>query len=190
MEHLFDDWIRYWAKKHSLPFALVKAVVKVESNFDHTAISPCGAIGLMQIMPETAADLGYSRDDLLDPYLNLAAGTLYLAQQYSHFPEIQHFIERMKFALASYNGGRGYINKALALARRFEGKTIGQYGQWQQWKYASQKLRVEACKLKIGGQWKRPDWQQIVNYVQKVMHWYEIYQKEEDEYNQFATQSS
>ncbi len=57
------------------------------------------------------------KDELYIPEKNLRAGIAYLYRQYYRFPEIPDPVERVKFALASYNGGRGYINAALSLAR-------------------------------------------------------------------------
>src|SRR5688572_3101096 len=67
--------IRASAEKHLVPASFVKSIVAAESNFDSTAISPAGAIGLMQLMPETAEEYG------ADPHIpaqNVDAGTRYL----------------------------------------------------------------------------------------------------------------
>lgn len=173
MEDKFDELIKQTAKKHSIPWLLLKAQVKTESAFDPHAVSSCGAIGLLQIMPETAADLGFTEDDLYNPAKNLDCGAQYLREQYDKFPEIPDPIERWKFALGAYVGGRGYINKALKLARIFEKKTISQPGHWQRWIYASQKLRSSECKVRG----RRPDWRQIGNYVARIMRYWREYQE-------------
>lgn len=94
------------ARAQSLDPALVKAVVAVESGFDPAAVSPKGAFGLMQLLPETAARYGVSADSkrsvaqkLLDPSVNLRAGTRYL-----HDLLVQ-FANDISLALAAYNAG-------------------------------------------------------------------------------------
>lgn len=94
------------ARAQSLDPALVKAVVAVESGFDPAAVSPKGAFGLMQLLPETAARYGVSADSkhsiaqkLLDPSVNLRAGTRYL-----HDLLVQ-FADDISLALAAYNAG-------------------------------------------------------------------------------------
>jgi len=94
------------ARAQSLDPALVKAVVAVESGFDPAVVSPKGAFGLMQLLPETAARYGVSADSkrtvaqkLLDPSVNLRAGTRYL-----HDLLVQ-FANDISLALAAYNAG-------------------------------------------------------------------------------------
>lgn len=94
------------ARLQSLDPALVKAVVAVESGFDPAAVSPKGAFGLMQLLPETAARYGVVGDSkrsaaqkLLDPAVNLRAGTHYLHDL------IEQFANDISLALAAYNAG-------------------------------------------------------------------------------------
>jgi soluble lytic murein transglycosylase-like protein len=76
---LYDVVILRHARKRRLNPRLVKAIVAVESQFLSTAVSHCGALGLMQVMPATAAELGVKAEDLWDPETNISAGTDYLA---------------------------------------------------------------------------------------------------------------
>ncbi|HEY2865108.1 MAG TPA: lytic transglycosylase domain-containing protein [Casimicrobiaceae bacterium] len=94
------------ARSQSLDPALVKAVVAVESGFDPAAVSPKGALGLMQLLPETAARYGVTGDSkrsiaqkLLDPEVNLRAGTRYLRDL------VVQFADDVPLALAAYNAG-------------------------------------------------------------------------------------
>jgi len=94
------------ARLQSLDPALVKAVVAVESGFDPVAVSPKGAFGLMQLLPDTAARYGVIGDSkrsaeqkLLDPAVNLRAGTHYLHDLIVQFPD------DVSLALAAYNAG-------------------------------------------------------------------------------------
>jgi soluble lytic murein transglycosylase-like protein len=72
----FDKWIRQAATLYQLPEELVRAVIKVESDYDPRAVSSAGAIGLMQLMPETAARMQVR--DPYDPRENIFGGVRYL----------------------------------------------------------------------------------------------------------------
>ena len=82
------------AKRYGLDPYMVAAVVKTESDFDSDAVSPVGAVGLMQLMPETAdwmiglALAGPQDPDLKDPYDNLELGACYLAYLVARFDEV------------------------------------------------------------------------------------------------------
>ena len=75
----YDAAIIRHARRRGLNPGLVKAVIAVESQFTPTALSHCGARGLMQLMPATAKDFGVKACDLWDPETNIFAGTSYLA---------------------------------------------------------------------------------------------------------------
>lgn len=76
---------------------LLAAVVEAESQFAPRAVSPCGAVGLMQLLPATGREYGAA--DLLDPYANVDAGSRYLRAL------LDRFKERSDLALAAYNTG-------------------------------------------------------------------------------------
>jgi hypothetical protein len=144
-----------------IDWRLIKCQVRRESAFNPRAVSPCGAIGLMQIMPATGQSLGVSRAMLFDPEENIRAGIIYLKRQYERFPEIPDHGERIKFALAAYNGGRGYINRAIALARKED-------APWQTWDGVKQYLGSADCS--VSG--KHPDHRQIIAYVDRIWNDY------------------
>lgn len=83
------------AKRHDIPEDLFLRLVQRESNWDPTAQSHKGALGLAQLMPDTAKGLGV---DPLDPYQNLDGGARYLSRQYRKF-------KSWRLALAAYNAG-------------------------------------------------------------------------------------
>ena len=85
------------SRQHNLPPSLVKAVIRVESNFNPEATSPKGAQGLMQLMPGTAGDLQVV--NAYDAQENVWAGTRYLKML------LEKFNYRLPLALAAYNAG-------------------------------------------------------------------------------------
>ena len=97
-EALADDA----ARKYGLPSGLVRSVMKVESAFRPHAVSPKGAIGLMQLMPATAQTLGVNPND---PAQNVDAGTRYLRQL------LEKYHGGLWRALAAYNAGPGAVDR-------------------------------------------------------------------------------
>jgi soluble lytic murein transglycosylase-like protein len=123
----FDPAIQRASRQHGVSAALVKAVIAAESGFDPLALSRRGAQGLMQLMPETAQQLGV--DDVYDPWQNIDGGTKYLCEMIDRFPG------ELELALAAYNAGpeavrqyqgvppyaetRGYVRRVLAYYKQF-----------------------------------------------------------------------
>jgi soluble lytic murein transglycosylase-like protein len=99
------DLYEQTAKRHGLPAALVRSVVKAESNYRADAVSPKGAIGLMQLMPGTAKILGV---DPADPAQNVDAGTRYLRELLARYEDKDDQVVR---AIAAYNAGPGAVDK-------------------------------------------------------------------------------
>jgi len=98
----FDRLILREARRHGVSPALVKAVVKAESNFHPDAISSHGAQGLMQLMPDTADSLGVS--DPFRPEENVWGGTRYLREMLDRYGNVRH-------ALAAYNAGPSAVDR-------------------------------------------------------------------------------
>ena len=101
------------AQTHRLEPELLQALIAAESGFDTQAVSPKGAVGLMQLMAPTAARYGVKSDrrssiaqKLTDPAVNLRAGTRYLRDLMTMFPG------RLDLALAAYNAGEGAVQRA------------------------------------------------------------------------------
>lgn len=105
--------LRDASRAHSIDYELLQAVIAAESGFDAEAVSPKGAIGLMQVMPDTAERYGVRTDaratiekKLFDPRLNIATGSRYLRDLIAMFPG------QIDLALAAYNAGEGAVQKA------------------------------------------------------------------------------
>jgi soluble lytic murein transglycosylase-like protein len=120
--------VRAVAKRYGLEPALVDAVISAESGYDPAALSPAGAVGLMQLLPVTAAEYGVS--DLCDPVANLEAGTRHLARLLRKYRNISH-------ALAAYNAGEGAMGAhrrsiTYLETRKYVIRVIKLYRQYRQ----------------------------------------------------------
>jgi soluble lytic murein transglycosylase-like protein len=127
----FDDLIARAAVVHGVSPALIKAVMRAESNFQPDAVSHKGAQGLMQLMPATAQSLGVR--DPLRPAENVLAGSRYLRRMLDRFGDL-------RYALAAYNAGpqavdrfggippfpetQQYVNRVLKYYRRYHGDFV------------------------------------------------------------------
>ncbi len=105
--------LREASKDQGIDYELLKALIATESGFDAGAVSPKGAVGLMQVMPATAQRYGVTGDrklsverKLSDPRTNIKAGTRYLRYLLDLFPG------RLELALAAYNAGEGAVQRA------------------------------------------------------------------------------
>lgn len=135
----------------------IAAQVQTESGGNALALSPVGAVGLLQLMPATAEDLGVT--DARDPEQNLRGGVRYLREQFEHLAEIPNDEDRLAWAFASYNAGRGYINKALKLARQ------DQEPFWWKWETGHYWLMHRDCFIVEG---RYPDFRQVTDYVSRI----------------------
>ena len=114
---------------HPVPAALVKAVITQESSWNPRAVSRAGALGLMQLLPATAAKVGVSREELFDPAKNILAGVRLLAVLLRHYGgdiistlTAYNARPRQLFAPIPQNGETpGYVDAVLAQYARFAG---------------------------------------------------------------------
>jgi soluble lytic murein transglycosylase-like protein len=100
-----EDLVAAAARRNGLPPEFVASVVSAESDFRLGAVSPKGAIGLMQLMPATAREYGA---DPRDPRQNVEAGTQYLRDLLFKYQNADHQVSR---ALAAYNAGPGAVDR-------------------------------------------------------------------------------
>lgn len=110
----YQDYVEKYAEEYNLDKYLVYAVIKVESKFNPEAISNAGAVGLMQVMEDTAKEcnekggFGYDiPEDLSNPEVNIRIGCYYLNLLYEKYGD-------MELAVMAYNGGKGNVDKWLA----------------------------------------------------------------------------
>ena len=97
----FDHLIDQYAQTMGVSAELVRAVIQAESNFTPRAVSAKGAMGLMQLMPATARELGVS--DPFHPEQNIRGGVTYLARLLAKYDQ------KVELALAAYNAGAGNV---------------------------------------------------------------------------------
>lgn len=98
--------LRESAQAHGIEFELLQALIATESGFDAQAVSPRGAVGLMQVLPATAERYGAAASQLTDARTNIRTGTRHLRVLIDLFPG------RLDLALAAYNAGDGAVRRA------------------------------------------------------------------------------
>lgn len=111
----FDDHVKKYAGHYGQDWRLITAQIYQESRFDPNAVSWVGARGLMQVMPATGKQLGFTR--LEDPDEGIHAGVMYMDYLIKRFDPKLPMESRIHFALASYNAGYGHLLDARRLAR-------------------------------------------------------------------------
>ncbi|MFO0706833.1 MAG: lytic transglycosylase domain-containing protein [Nitrospira sp.] len=123
-ERELEPMISRYSQQHQLHPALIRAVIKAESDFDPMAVSRAGAVGLMQLMPQTAVRMDVR--DLYDPEDNIGGGTKYLRQL------LDRFRGNLPLALAAYNAGEHVVDRYRGLppideTRQYVKKVIRYY---------------------------------------------------------------
>jgi hypothetical protein len=131
------------AKAHNVDPLLVQSVIQVESNYNHYAVSPKGAEGLMQLMPGTARMLGVS--NAFDPAENIEAGVKYLRY-------LQNVYQDDRLALAAYNAGPKAVDRYKGAPPYAETQDyVNQVGQRYQTAKQLEAARMDAGKAAAAG---------------------------------------
>ena len=151
----FSEIIKDCSIKYHIPETLICAIIETESSFKPNAVSPAGAMGLMQLMPATANILKCK--DAFDPLQNINAGCLHFKNLLYRFHNIPLGLERYKFTLGAYNLGSTRITAAMNKAKQHN-------KQDAKWSIVSTFLRDQ----------KHINWQETVLYVDKVMETFHI----------------
>lgn len=141
---LYEEYIRQASLTHGLDPLLVKAIIKVESDFNRYAVSSSGAQGLMQLMPETARDLRV--ENPFDPLQNINGGTRYFKNL------LNTYDNDLSLSLAAYNAGPGRveINGSLPRireTREYVQRVIMHYRAYQQNSSTNGSKKIRVGKL-------------------------------------------
>ena len=167
----YDHHFREAADSIGCDWTLLAAIAFTESRFDSTAVSQMGAQGVMQVMPETLRGFGVPDSLHCDNRTNIMTAALLLQSLEKQFRPIKSPEERIKFQLASYNAGFGYIHDAMRLARKYG------YDRYK-WEANVDSFLIHlslpefyADTLCRNGQFN--GWQETLSFVKKVhRHWH------------------
>ncbi len=109
----YSEFVEKYSEKYDVPEHVIYSVIKAESGFDELAKSSAGAMGLMQMMPETFDDLAFNHfkesvnsSSLYDPETSIKYGTYYLSYLYDRYGD-------WSLVFAAYNGGLNKVNEWL-----------------------------------------------------------------------------
>lgn len=172
---IYDAYFRKYAPKCGWDWRLLAAQSYQESMFNPNAISFAGACGLMQIMPSTARSLGMQMDKIMDPETNVKTAVQLIKVLDGKLSDIPGKANRMKFILASYNGGINHIRDAQRLAKAAK---ESRYNDWevlvpyvmmlQQREYYANNPNVQYGYLRAT---------ETIGYVKSVMQRWDAYRK-------------
>jgi soluble lytic murein transglycosylase-like protein len=125
MKTEYDDLIRSIAQKYRVEHKLIHSIIRAESNYDRFAVSPKGALGLMQLMPATAIQYGVK--NVFNPKENIEGGVKYLKDL------IKLYNGKTDLVLAAYNAGQEAVKKYKGIppykeTRNYISKIMNRYG--------------------------------------------------------------
>lgn len=124
----FDHLIRDASRRHGISFPLLKAIIQAESSFNPRAVSKKGAMGLMQLMPESAKRLNVN--DPFNPEENIMAGSRYFRQL------MDRYGGKLVLSLSAYNAGPGVVDRYMSIppiaeTENYVEKVLGFYKKYK-----------------------------------------------------------
>ncbi len=169
----FDDIIREAADTLRWDWLLLASQIYQESKFDTDIVSWAGAIGLMQVVPETGSRFG--AEDLTNPVQNIRAGTGYLQYLDELWSRtITDPDERIKFVLASYNVGLGHVVDARDLAQKYGRDPLKWYDNVEYFLERKSDPEIYQDEVVNSGYCRG---EEPVNYVREILNRYEQYKQ-------------
>ncbi len=115
---VYDALFKRYSSHCGWDWRLLAAQAYEESAFNPYAVSWAGAMGLMQLMPQTARDLGVTADRVYDAESNISGAVRLIRQLNDHYLDVRSSDERINFILAAYNAGPGHVDDARRLAAK------------------------------------------------------------------------
>jgi len=167
----YDEIVQEVADQYNFDWKLITSQMYQESRFDPTKKSHAGAMGLLQVMPRTAKEMGLKhRSEIADPRVSIELGVKYMAKMFKRLKDVPRLKDRVYFALASYNAGFSHVQDARILAKRLKLDPDRWFGNvektlrlLEQPKYYK-KARYGYCR----------GWEPI-QYVTKIQNRYSVY---------------
>ncbi|MBR5106335.1 MAG: transglycosylase SLT domain-containing protein [Alistipes sp.] len=175
----YDALFKDMGEKYKLDWRLLAAIARAESVFRFDAISPAGAIGLMQIMPFVAQNMGYERSELFDPRTNVEIAAQLLLENKSMLNLSQEVSEeeQLRFLLACYNAGYTRIADARRLAKHYDADA----NKWQSVRlFLSWLNDPEFANHEVVQSGTFNGSKETLEYVDKVMHLYNLYKAQNE----------
>lgn len=175
----YDDIFKEMGEAYDFDWRFLAAIARAESVFRFDAISPAGAIGLMQIMPLVAHNMGYQRTDLFDARINVevAAKLLNENKKMLHLSQGISEEEQLRFILACYNAGYSRIADAQRLAKYYDVDTES----WAMTRlFLSWLNDPEFAENEVVQSGAFYGSRETLEYVDKVMHLYNLYKSQNE----------
>jgi membrane-bound lytic murein transglycosylase F len=170
----YDKMFQEVGAIYGIDWLLLSAIARAESEFRFDAVSSAGAVGIMQVMPLVAKNMGYDRESLFDPRIctEVAAKLLHENNEMLHLPQTFDGEERLKFILACYNAGYSRIADARRLTR-FYGGEVDSWNEVSDYMELLAIPEFAAHEVVTSGLFNGSE--ETKAYVSKVMHIYRLY---------------
>ena len=170
----YDNMFQEVGAIYGIDWLLLSAIARAESEFRFDAVSSAGAVGIMQVMPLVAKNMGYDRESLFDPRIcaEVSAKLLHENNEMLHLPQTFNKEERLKFILACYNAGYSRIADARRLTR-FYGGDVDKWNEVADYMELLAIPEFATHEVVTSGLFNGHE--ETKAYVSKVMHIYRIY---------------